>query len=213
MRKQEKCIHRHTAKTHPNCFRKGLVDVAQEWWKDKRIAFFDIETTNLDANWGFMLSWCLKYYKDPKIVSDVIVKKEIDKYDFDKRITQSLLDALQDVDILVTYYGKRFDVPYVRTRALYFDLGFPVYTDMYHWDIYDKIKRRFKFSRNSLAIATEFFGIKGKTPIPPEAWMKARHGDAKSLGYVLEHNRADVDILERLYDKIKDTSTWTKSRL
>lgn len=212
MRKEKRCIHRHTIKKHPNCFRKGLIDLQDEWWKDKKIGFFDIEVTNLDANWGFMLSWCLKFYKDPKVISDIITKREMNNYTFDKRITGSLLDALEDVDIIVTYYGKRFDVPYVRTRALYYGFEVPKYTDMYHWDIYDKIKRRFKFSRNSLAVATEFFGIPGKTPIPPEVWHKARYGEKKALDYVLEHNVADVEILEDLFEKIKDTSNWTRTR-
>lgn len=213
MRKQDRCIHRHTSKTHPNCFRQGLIDLSDSWWSDKKIAFFDIEVTNLDANWGFMLSWCLKYYKDSNVVRDVIRKKDINNFSFDKAITGSLLEALKDVDVVVTYYGKRFDVPFVRTRALYHGFGFPTYSDMYHWDIYDKIKRRFKFSRNSLAVATEFFGIEGKTPIPPDAWLRARYGDKESLDYVLEHNIADVEILETLFDKIKDTSNWTKTRI
>jgi len=47
-----KCIHSHNGLDHWNCF--DQFNNIQ-----KKIAFLDIETSNLKANWGFVFSYCL----------------------------------------------------------------------------------------------------------------------------------------------------------
>jgi len=110
---EQRCIHRHTIKTHPNCFRMGLIKY--DWWTNKRIAYLDIETSDLKADFGIVLSWCLKFKNEKFIYSDVITKKDIENRTFDKRIIESLLKELEKVDIVVTYYGTNFDIPFLRT--------------------------------------------------------------------------------------------------
>ena len=67
----------------------------------EKIGYLDIETTNLDANFGFMLSWAM-YVRDVQnekknyIVYDCITEKDIKaavnrgRIDMDKRILKSL---------------------------------------------------------------------------------------------------------------------------
>jgi len=213
--KEPKCIHRHTAKTHPNCFRKGLVkDTKENWWDGKKIGYFDIEVSDLRADWGYTLSWCLKERGKKEIASSVITKEEIFNYDFDKRVIRELVDALKGYDILVTFFGKPFDIKYVRTRAVYWGYeDFPAYGDLFHWDVYFHVKKNFKLGSNRLANVTQFLGIDGKTPLEPGLWMVARVGDKKALQYVLKHNEEDVKILERLHNRIGGFSKWIKTSI
>src|SRR3972149_4908084 len=81
---EPRCIHRHTAKTHPNCFKRGLI-VPEVWWEGQRIAYLDIETSNFDADFGDIVTWCLKYANEKKIHHSVITKEELFNYDFDKQ--------------------------------------------------------------------------------------------------------------------------------
>jgi uncharacterized protein YprB with RNaseH-like and TPR domain len=211
-KKELRCIHRHTIETHPNCFRKGLIK-REDWWHDKRIGYFDIEASNLDANWGFVLSWCIKYRDEDKIVSDIISQEEIYNMTFDKRVMKTLIEELENVDILVTYYGTGFDIPYIRTRALLWDYEFPEFGSIYHWDLYYKVRSKLKLSSNSLGSATKFFGIEGKTHLSPDWFMKAKYGHKKALKELLHHNEEDVLILQRLHDKLWKHSKWIRKSI
>lgn len=208
---KKRCIHRHTIETHPNCFRKGLIKT--EWWDRKRIAYLDIETSNLKADFGIILTWCIKYADNKKIVSSVITKGEMFDYTFDKRVVKELLDELKNVDIVVTYYGTNFDIPFIRSRALFWGYRFPKYGSISHWDLYFKVKSQFATSRKSLATVTHFLNIDGKTPIDPKAWFLAQYGDKKSLEEILYHNEQDVIILEDLHKRIGDYSKWTRKSI
>lgn len=211
MMSEQRCIHRHTIKTHPNCFRKGLIKY--DWWANKRIAYLDIETSDLKANFGIVLSWCLKYKDDRFIYSEMITKKDLETRTFDKRIVKDLLEMLEEVDVVVTYYGTGFDIPFLRTRAEHWKLDFPKFGSIYHWDLYYKAKRLFLTHRKSLGVVTNFLGIKGKTPLDPEVWFIAKYGDEKALKQILEHNKQDVIILEKLHKRIEDYTRWERKSL
>jgi len=210
--KELKCIHRHTIKTHPNCFRNGLIK-RDDWWHDKKIAYLDIEASDLNANWGLMLSWCLKYRGDDRIRSGVVTKDEIYNFKFDKRIIKELLDELKNVDIVVTYYGIGFDIPFIRTRAIYYGLNFPAYGSMYHWDLFFKVRSKLKTHRKSLEVVTKFYGIEGKTHLEPDMMFKAQYGHPQALAQLLHHNEEDVKILESLHDLLWSHSKWIKTSI
>jgi len=220
-----RCIHRHTIDEHPACFAKGLIKLPEgarsvkfkkdgtvefvPWWTNPeyKIGYLDIETDNLNANFGKMLTWAIKE-KGGKTYYSSITRDEIFSYKFDKRITAELLEVLKEFRIIVTYYGKRFDMPFIRTRAVYWGLDTEIleYRNLFHWDLYDIIKRKFRFHRNTLETATRFFGIEGehggKNHVEGEIWERAKYGDGEALKYVLDHNIRDVEILEMLHDKV-----------
>ena len=207
-----RCIHRHTIEEHPNCFRKGLIK-RTDWWFDKTIASLDIETTHLDANWGCMLTWCLKYLNDPKIRHGVIKREELFNGTYDKRILNELMEELENVDILMTYYGTGFDIKFLRTRCMFFDIAFPSFGSIYHWDLYYKVRSKMKLHRNSLAVATKFLGIHGKTPLSGPLLMAARYGEPKALKEILHHNVEDVKITEALYKRLAKHAKWIKKSI
>ena len=93
-----RCIHRHTISEHPNCFAKGLVnknfkdarhferETGIPWYNmpGTKIGYFDIETTaDFNADWGTVLSWCIKD-KGGKIFSSVINRDELLNKTYDK---------------------------------------------------------------------------------------------------------------------------------
>jgi uncharacterized protein YprB with RNaseH-like and TPR domain len=217
-KKELRCIHRHTLKTHPNCFIKGLVKTPFEsenqfvkltgkpWYTfpGYKIGYLDIETDGLFADFDTMLTWCIKQ-KDGDIIFSQIKKQELFERDLDKRLVSDLLSALKEFKIIVTYYGTGFDLPFIRSKALRYNLDFPKYGELYHWDLYYTVRHKMRLQRNSLANVCDFLGIVGKTPIEKDVWRAAKYGDKKALDLVLEHNIADVDILEQLHNRIDFT--------
>ena len=168
-----------------------------------KIGYLDIESTGFSANIDVMLSWCIKGRGKKKVAGAMITREELMSGKSDKRITKELVDEMNKYDVLCTYYGTRFDIPFIRTRSLFHGNDFPLYRQMSHKDLYYVVRSKLKLHRSSLMAATEFFGIEGKTRLKPDVWKKARWGDAKSLKYIYQHNIADVEILELLHRKLE----------
>jgi len=169
-----------------------------------RLGYLDIESTNLKANIGLMLSWAIKTRDKREVRHDMITKQELFDGVYDQRIVQTLIDALNQYDLIFTYYGTGFDIPFIRTRAMEYNLRFPVFREVSHKDLYYLVRSKMQLHRSSLKAATQFLGIGGKTNLDPKIWRGAMYGDPKSLKYVLDHNIADVRILERLHKKIEE---------
>tara|TARA_R110002050_G_scaffold41798_6_gene101043 strand:+ start:2172 stop:2918 length:747 start_codon:yes stop_codon:yes gene_type:complete len=170
---------------------------------EKRLGYLDIESTGLKANIDIMLSWAIKTRDTNEVVGDVIKKSEVFNGSYDKRIMKSLIKALDKYDLIFTYYGTGFDIPFMRTRALDHDLDFPVFRKVSHKDIYYLVRSKLQLTRSSLKVATQFLGIDGKTNLDPRIWRDARYGNKDALKYVYDHNIADVEILEDLHKKIE----------
>jgi uncharacterized protein YprB with RNaseH-like and TPR domain len=158
-----------------------------------------------------MLSWAIKE-KGGDTYYDVITKSDIfDRNIRDRRIVISLLEELKKYSVVCTYYGTNFDLPFLRAKALHYGLEGLEYGTAFHLDLYFTIKSKFALSRKSLAVATEYFGIPGKTPLDHNIWYNAQYGEPEELKMVLEHNIADVEITEKLHDKIVPYRKWLRN--
>jgi len=195
-----KCeAHHHSYLEHYNCYLKENADQIE------RIGFLDIEATNLDADFGFILSYCIKVAQEDEIYMDVLKPKDLKVAkagDEDRRIVVQLLEDLNNFDKIVTYYGKRYDIPYIRARAVSMGIPFPNFGTLKHIDLYDTIKHKFKLSSRRLENACRvLLGETDKTRVDGKYWRAASRGDKASLDYIIDHNQKDVVDLEKLYDK------------
>ncbi len=191
-----KCKHGHSLLQHYACYQPTT----------QRIGFLDIEASNLDADFGIILSYCIK-----ELGSDELHEATLDPADIasaragdeDKQLVKQLVTELGAFDKVVTYYGSRFDIPFIRTRALMTGVPFPVYGTLHHQDLYFTLRNRFKLSSNRLENACRtILGKTQKTRIENRFWRGGVRGDEKSLAYIADHNRKDVYDLERLYKKV-----------
>lgn len=171
--------------------------------KQEIIGVLDIETSNFKADIGWMISWAIYYPHEDRTEYDIIKKREISNYTTDKRIMKSLIKELENVDVLITYNGKQFDLAFARTRAIMNGLDFPIYGSKRHKDCYHMVRGKVATHRKSLKAITEMLGVEGKTPVPIAVWRLAALGHPESLEYVLEHNLADVKITWQAYAAMK----------
>jgi len=187
-----KCRHGHRYLEHYGCYK-------EETGAALRVGFLDIETSNLAADFGIVFLYCIKVYGKNEILSRVITTKELHT-NLDKGVIEQVIKDMQKFDLLVTYYGTKFDIPFLRTRALYHGLKFPEFGAIQHKDAYYIIKSKFRLSRNRMEQASRILiGKTEKTHINSVYWLKALQGDKKSLEYILDHCKKDVLDLERLY--------------
>lgn len=219
--KDIRCIHRHTIDEHPKCFKRNLVNykndkeftknTGEDWYNypGYKIGYFDIETDNLNADFGTMLSWCIKE-KGGKTIYNVIQKKDLFDGLADYKVIESLVEELRKYKIIITYYGTGFDLPYARAKAMHYNLDFPGYGELYHFDLFYTARSKLKLSSRSLANVCDYLNIKGKTPLDKNVWRLAKYGDPKALAEVLDHNIGDVVILEQLHEKLDPLRKWMK---
>lgn len=205
------CEHGHPLLSHPNCLAKKI-NYTEE------IGFLDIETSNFTATFGVVTTWCIKRRGGEILEGHMMGNDFEDKSGYyDKRILQDCVKAIQEFDRIVVYWGKdrRFDIPFLRTRAAMMGIVFPIYQETLIFDLYDIVKNKFRFGRNSLHAACSSLGIESKeTDISPDMWVKATIGrDVQSMEYILQHNREDVISTEKLWDRINQFSNIPKTSI
>jgi uncharacterized protein YprB with RNaseH-like and TPR domain len=181
-----------------------------------RVGYIDIESDGLKADFSTMLSWCIKQ-KGGSIVYDAVTKDDLFNGVTDQRIIESCLNEMRKYNLIVTYYGTGFDIPFLRSKALHYGMDFPHYHyngttlvhELSHFDLYYLVKSKLNLSRKSLDNACDWLGIKGKTPLDKDTWRAAKYGDPKALEQVVVHNMGDVKILEELHDKLSVFAKYT----
>jgi uncharacterized protein YprB with RNaseH-like and TPR domain len=196
-----KCRHSHTYLEHYSCYLK------EHGGPQERIGFLDIEASNLDADFGIMLSYCILDSESKKIYHGVLRRSDFRlRHDqTDKRIVQQCINDMMRFDRIVTFYGRKYDIPFIRTRALALGLEFPAFGSIIHTDVYYIAKYKLKLHSNSLEnVSKMILGKTEKTHIESRYWLGGTRGDPKSLKYILDHNKKDVRDLEKVYLKLID---------
>jgi uncharacterized protein YprB with RNaseH-like and TPR domain len=192
------CKHGHNGLSHPQCWEDFVSTTAT----DLRVGYLDIEATNLDADFGIMLSYSIKVQNEDKIYSNVIQQKDINALRLDKPLVAQLLKDMENFDMLVTYYGTGYDIPFIRTRALKWNLPFPEYGAIIHHDLYYVAKSKLKLSRNRLENVGRLLGYGDlKTHLDPDIWTQALLSP-KARNYILDHNQRDVILLEKAHKRL-----------
>ena len=174
-----------------------------------RIVFFDIESTNLQANFGSVLCLGWKVYgqkavhvpsiKDHNGVCECCSR--INNVANDKSLLKEMVKALSDADVWVTWYGSRFDVPFINSRLAFHKL--PPLPYMPHIDLWRPARNHYKLHSNRLASVPAFLELPDeKTPLTGPDWMGARTGNQKGLKYVVKHCKQDVLVLEQAYERM-----------
>jgi len=201
-----RCIHGHTGLEHSNCYEQ------QNCLKEK-LGFVDIETSNLKATYGIVFSYCIKKHGG-EIISNSVTPKELKKGIYDKRLMEDFCKDARKFDKLVGYYSSRFDIPFLRSRAIFHGLDFPVYKEIKHADLYMIIRHRFNLHSKRLGVVCEFFHIPSKQHgMNSGVWFKAMQGDKKALDYIVLHCKEDVISTELLWDKVTDYARETHTSI
>ena len=212
--------HGHSYLAHPNCAYKDNILMPSESGKGfilkEKIGTVDIETFtfNFRADMGIMLTYCIKELNG-KIIKGSITPAECKLAENnDKRLVQDMIKDLKGFTRVIGHFSGYFDLPFMRTRAVYYGMDFPIFKDIYHTDTWRILKSKFKLKSNSLRNACDFFGIPSKGhKFGFDAWYRAAKGTQKDIDFVLTHNIEDVESTEALWKKINIYVNETKSSI
>jgi len=189
---------KHSGLEHPRCY-DLLHNIAE------KVATLDCETTGLNGNWDYVISYAL--YDGKRIYGRVLTPPETINYSIrDKKLVQELYEDIIQFSRIVVYWGKdrRHDIPFLRTRALANGARFPIYKEVFVTDLYDIVKGKLRLHRNRLENAAQFMKVPAKQHrMDEEIWGKAKLGDKKALQWIWLHNKEDVVTTWEVYQKLR----------
>lgn len=172
-----------------------------------KLTFFDIESTNLNANYGYILCVAWKHLGDEKVHCLSIDQFPGFREDptNDAALVGAVANQLAQSDIVCGWYSSRFDWPFIQSRLLTHDL--PTMPPIAHIDLWRTAKYQMKLNSNRLASVSEFLGLEEKTPIRSREWIRAMAGHRKAIEYVVAHCKQDIVVLEQAYLKMRPLMT------
>ena len=107
------------------------------YFRESRIAVFDIETTGLYPNRDKLILSGIVFFspKEPATCMQYFA----DSIGDERNVVESTIEALSRADLIVTYNGASFDLPFLRTRAGKYGVDANAITAI-HLDIYNLVK-------------------------------------------------------------------------
>ena len=169
-----------------------------------RIAAFDLETSGLEGDWASILcgSFCIIGSDNIKDIGKVYTFTRTirpkDPFD-DAALASKLRNEVENYNVIVTWNGKLFDVPFLNARLL--KAGLADCNPQMHLDMmWYATGSSARLASRKLDNVAKFF----KTPhqkydVMPEVLQASRYGDPDALKEVIKHCETDVKILRDVY--------------
>ncbi len=194
-------------------YMKGLEVLKRQ--RKIRIGVLDIETTDLNPMMGDVLCTCIKEVNPHNLRGKIHTVRIDDKRNpkkmDEKWVIKESIKLMNSFDCLVHWYGSRFDIPYINTKALGYGLKPPAKN--FRRDLCFIARGIGKLPNNRLATWGRFlFGKSGKTFLDPDIWKAARKGNKKAIKYIVTHCEKDVIETERIYKLFMPTMGKLKRR-
>ena len=207
--------------------------IYDRYFEDRSMVVFDIETMGLDAKKApVILAAFLELSKEGnkdgnkdgnrdanKDGNAVFRQFFIEDYSEEEKLIEMIIDELEKFDVILTYNGKFFDLPYISSRNIFYGNGSYVPSG-YSLDLYQVIHRASDIRKITGSLSQKsiekYMGIDHlrddeisggeSVTLFGEYLNSADISKKKELGrYILLHNHDDVMQLYRLLPIIRQT--------
>lgn len=171
---------------------------------NSRVLVFDCETSDLKSDWGVLLCFGYKWVGEDKVYCPSIMDYKDWEKDFldDSRLVRDVHKILSSADVLVGFFSRGFDLPWLQGKFLEYDL--PMLPALPHHDLFYTAKSNLRISRKSLDNLTKYLKLsKKKYQVEPAIWRRAKVGQPDAIAKVVEHCVADIHATEELYLKLR----------
>jgi len=183
-----------------------------------RILFFDIEISpNVSYTWPGKYELNVIAFKKEWEIMSIAWKWEGEKTRSlcngdigdkdDRKLCIVLHGLLDEADVVVGQNSDAFDIKKAKVRFLYH--GLPPVKKLCSIDTKKIAKREFSFNSNSLDDLGNYLGVGRKIKHEGfDLWLKCLAGDKEAWRKMKLYNANDVDLLYRVYQKLKP---WTQN--
>lgn len=192
-------------------FRKADFDNLAGFCKNEDMAIIDIETLGISFECPIILLGIANFMRNKVCIRQFLLR------DFPDELSAiwSFLSCINDNSSLISYNGRKFDIPYIKQRLSYYGKEFSL--NNHHFDVLHYVYRAFggKLPNYRLVTVERYFGIQRGLDI--SGWVVPHfyktHLKTRNIGpiiAILKHNKQDIInlglIVSRLYDLQKRKS-------
>ena len=166
-----------------------------------KIVILDIETTSLEADAGTLVS--------AGIMSDTGRAEYLEarRTSEEKSLLLKLVKRLETYDVMVTWNGRGFDIPFLTTRFMKHGLDPRPILRKSHIDLADVVKGRLRLTFTYLDHVCDFFQIdRKKGPMGldvPHLYVRALEGDRNAAGLIREHCLDDLHATRQVFLRLR----------
>ncbi|TDT60962.1 ribonuclease H-like domain-containing protein [Fonticella tunisiensis] len=163
--------------------------------ENRKIIYFDIETTGLNPEFSKIILLGASYVENNKYIVEQFFA---DRLDEEELILKDFIKVLERFDMVVTYNGKNFDVPFVNKRIEKYSIGYSIMHE--HLDLICHIrpnKQILGLTSCSLKSVEKYLNIRRNDTIDGGEsinlyYQYLRTGDSTIKEKILLHNFEDV---------------------
>lgn len=120
----------------------------------------------------------------------------------DSNICALLYEAIENSDVIIGHNSNNFDLPILNARLV--QNGFQPLKSVKKIDTLQIAKKNFKFNTNKLDDLGKYLGVGRKIDTGGfELWHKTIKGDNEAFCQMMDYNKQDVLLLERVYLKLR----------
>ena len=144
---------------------------------------------------GYILCWAAKWLDSDELMFDSLSKSGHEK------MLERMHKLLNQADAVVHYNGLKFDIPTLNKEFV--KCGMKPPSPYKNIDLYQAVKRIFRFESNKLDYVAESLGLGNKVQHRGfELWIDCMRGDKEAFREMEDYNRQDVVLLEKLYKHV-----------
>lgn len=210
------------SKSAVNDYLKGQNEISDLQTKENdsspRILFVDVETApatvlafgRFNQNFtedhvvdegGYLLCYAAKWLGSDKIISNYIKYWDIQDKD-DSILCDQLWELYEQADIVVAHNAIKFDHKVIQTRCAANYL--PPLPKVKVVDTLQMAKKHLRLPSNKLDSIGSYFGLGRKLDTGGiKLWADVLQGDADAMSKMLEYNEQDVNLLEKVYLRLR----------
>ncbi len=165
------------------------------------IVILDIETSSLEADAGIIVGAGLMS-EDGR--SEYFQARKTNE---EKPLLTKLLQRLEAYDVIVTWSGRGFDIPFLTSRLLKHQMDPRTVLSKMHLDLNEVVKSRLRLTFTYLDHVCEFFQIKrDRGPMGlevPQLFVKALEGDEGALRSIRDHCLDDLRVTREVFLRLR----------
>lgn len=181
-----------------------------------RVLIYDIETSpNIGWFWraGYKLNIpASNIIKERAIIcvsykwldEDQVYNLTWDRNQCDKFLVEQFIEVLNEADLIVAHNGDRFDLKWLRTRALIHRVHYNMLPNYKAFDTLKVAKAKLYANSNRLDYLAKIMGYEGKNHTTIALWTDIMFKKCKvAMNIMLEYCDEDVRQLEKVYKDLR----------
>lgn len=162
-------------------------------WDRRKVLYIDIETTGLSGSPLFLVG-TMRYAEDALMIQQLFARD----YSEEPHLLRHLMKCMNTFQVLVSFNGKAFDLPYIRDRSVLHRV--PFHHDPFHLDLLHEARRRWREHLPDCRLQTlervichrVRMGDLPGSEIPQVYHDFVRTGNAVRIRDILHHNALDL---------------------